>query len=103
LSTVIAVRAVYYLQQGKNGIANGDMGGAFHDLSEGLGFVFSLQFTRQSNNVSPYLSKAEVDGFIDELLDESSNGFWGLSTETLENISTEIADKFDFTLAQAAE
>jgi len=103
LSTVIAVRAVYYLQQGKNGIANGDMGGAFHDLSEGLGFVFSLQFTRQSNTVSPYLSKAEVDGFIDELLDESSNGFWGLSTETLENISTEIADKFDFTLAQAAE
>ena len=103
LSTVIGVRAVYYLQQGKNNISNGDMGGAFHDLSEGFGFVYSLQFTRQPNSNSPYFTKSEVDGFISDLLGDGTNGLWDLNTETLDNISTAIAAKFDFTVAQAAE
>ncbi len=103
ISSIIGIRAVYYLQQGKNGIANGNLGGAFHDLSEGFGFVYSLQFTRQSDADLPYFSKSEVDGFLNDLVDSDSNGFWGLSAETLDNISTAIAAKFDFTVAQAAE
>ncbi|MEL7340807.1 MAG: DUF4856 domain-containing protein, partial [Bacteroidota bacterium] len=48
VSEVIAIRAVYYLIQGKNGLeaATPDFGAAFHDLSEGYGFIYSLQFTR---------------------------------------------------------
>ncbi len=100
VSTVIAVRAVYYLQQGKNGIEGGDMGAAFHDLSEGFGFVYSLQFTRQPNAASPYFSKAEVDKFIDDLYG-ATNGFWDVTPATLDAISEAIAAKFDFTVAQA--
>ena len=99
ISTVIAARAVYYLQQGKNGIINGNMGGAFHDLSEGFGFVYSLQFTRQTNSNAAYFTKAEVDGFTSQLLE--GNGFWEVTPATLDSISETIAAKFNFTVTQA--
>lgn len=98
ISQVIGIRAVYYLQQGKNNLPT-DKGGAFHDLSEGLGFVYSLQFTRKPNSTEPYFTKGEVDGFLSTL--QSGNGFWDLSSETLEEMSTAIAAKFNFTVAQA--
>jgi len=102
ISTVIAVRAVYYLQQGKNGILTGDMGGAFHDLSEGFGFIYSLQFTRQPNSNTSYFTKTEVDGFIADMMGDGANGLWDVTETTLDNISNSIAEKFDFTVAQAA-
>lgn len=101
LSTVIAVRAIYYLQQGKNVLANGDFGGGFHDLSEGVGFIYSLQFTRQPKSDDPYFTKAEVDDFMSQLMDPSTNGFWNISAATLDNMSQVIADRFDFTVEQA--
>ena len=100
---MIAVRAVYYLQQGKNGINNGNMGGAFHDLSEGFGFVYSLQFTRQPNSTSPYFSKSEVDKFITDIMGDGANGLWDITPATLDAISDAIAAKFDFSVAQAAD
>ena len=103
ISTVIAARAVFYLQQGKFALENGDFGGGFHDLSEGFGFIYSLQFSRQPNTNEPYFTKAEVDAWIATLTDPNTNGFWEISPETLDNISEEIARKFDFTVAQAAE
>ncbi len=104
LSEVVAARAVYYLQQGKNNIPiDGGLnyGTAFHDLSEGLGFVYSLMFTRRPNSPNTYFTKAEVDGFIATLVE--GNGFWDVTPETLDSISEMIAAKFDFTVAQAAE
>ncbi|MEM6805415.1 MAG: DUF4856 domain-containing protein [Bacteroidota bacterium] len=101
VSTVIAVRAVYYLQQGKNGIEGNDLGAAFHDLSEGYGFIYSLQFTRQPNSSAPYFTKADVDGFISSLMG-GTNGLWDVTPATLDQISESIAAKFDFTVAQAA-
>jgi hypothetical protein len=98
ISEVIGIRAVYYMQQGKINLPN-DKAGAFHDLSEGIGFIYSLQFTRKPNSTDPYFTKAEVDGFLTTL--QTGNGFWDLSSETLEEISTKIAAKFNFTLAQA--
>ena len=41
ISKVIAIRAIYYLQQGKANLGT-DWASAFHDLSEGFGFVYSL-------------------------------------------------------------
>jgi hypothetical protein len=98
ISEIVGIRAVYYLQQGKNNLAT-DKGGAFHDLSEGFGFIYSLQFTRQPNSSAPYFTKSEVDGFIATLL--AGNGFWDVSNTSLDEISTTIASKFNFTVAQA--
>ena len=99
ISTVIGVRAVYYLQSGKNALAT-NKAGAFHDLSEGFGFVYSLQFTRKPGTNEPYLTKTQVDGFISQLL--SGNGFWDVTPETLDEISEAISAEFNFTTAQAA-
>lgn len=101
ISEVVGVRAVYYLQAGKD-LLSSDKASAFHDLSEGLGFVYSLQFTRQPNSTEPYFTKTEVDGFLSDLLD-TGNGLWETTTEdTLETISTAIAAKFSFTVEEAA-
>lgn len=98
VSKIIGIRAVYYLQQGKGNLES-DKASAFHDLSEGFGFVYSLQFTRKPGTTSPYLSKAQVDDFISQL--EAGNGFWDLTAETLDAMSDAIAAEFDFTVEQA--
>lgn len=98
ISTAIAIRTVFYLQAGKSNLGT-DNAGAFHDLSEGYGFIFSLQFTRKPGTTEPYFTKQEVDRFLDQLMVEG--GFWDLTPETLDTISEAIAAKFDFTVEQA--
>ncbi|RLJ64326.1 uncharacterized protein DUF4856 [Lacinutrix venerupis] len=97
ISQVIGVRAVYYLQQGKTGLGS-DWASAFHDLSEGYGFVYSLQFTRKPGTNEPYFTKAEVDAFTTTLM--SGNGFWDVTAETLDTISNAISAEFSFTTGQ---
>ncbi len=102
LSKVIAIRAVYYLQQGKNALEAStiDYASAFHDLSEGYGFIYSLQFTRRSDSAAPYFTRTEVQGFIDQLM-SGTNGLWDVTPATLQSISETIAAKFSFTVAEA--
>ncbi len=102
ISTVVAVRAVYYLQQGKAGLeANTiDYASVFHDLSEGYGFIYSLQFTRRPNSELPYFTGDEVENMINELMG-GTNGLWDVTTTTLDNLSNEIASEFEFTVAEA--
>jgi hypothetical protein len=97
-SEIIGIRAVYYLQQGKNALSP-NVQDSFHDLSEGFGFVYSLQFTRKPNSNEPYFTKSEVDGFISIL--SAGNGFWDISEDALETMSNTIASKFNFTVLQA--
>lgn len=99
VSKIIGIRAVYYLQQAKSGLEN-DKGAAFHDLSEGYGFINSLQFTRMTDSVSPYFSKEEVDAMLATLME--GDGFWDVTEETLDDLSNQIADRFPFTLEEAA-
>ncbi|WP_028872036.1 DUF4856 domain-containing protein [Psychroserpens burtonensis] len=99
ISKMIAIRAIYYLEQGRIVRSAGDNGGAFHDLSEGFGFIYSLQFTRQADSNAPYFTKTEVDGFITQLME--GNGFWNVADATLEAMSAEIANRFDLSIAQA--
>ncbi len=99
LSEVVGIRAVYYLQQGKNAIEANNYGTAFHDLSEGFGFIYSLQFTRNPDTDAPYLSAEEVAEIINTLT--VGNGLWEVTPETLDTISETIAARFDFTVAQA--
>ena len=102
ISTVIAVRAVYYLQAGKKQIDAEELGSAFHSLSEGFGFIYSLQFTRIPGTDQPYLSQNEVENMLNDLLGDGENGLWDLQPSTLDNLSQQIADQFDFTVEQAA-
>lgn len=99
VSRLIAVRAIYYMQAGKNELAEEKHGTAFHSLSEGFGFIYSLRFTHDPATGAPYLSKEEIDGFKQQLLE--ANGFWDVTSETLDSISQEIAAAFGFNVAGA--
>lgn len=99
ISTIIGVRAVYYLQNGKNALAT-DQAGAFYDLSKGFGFIYSLQFTHKPGTNEPYFTKTQVDGFISQLM--TGNGFWDVTPATLDEISEAISAEFSFTTVQAA-
>lgn len=99
ISKVIAVRAVYYLDAGKKAMSQGDMASAFHALSEAYGFIYSLQFTRQPGTNSPYFSNAEVNIYLDTLM--NGNGFWDVDAQTLDEVAAGIASRFDFTVEQA--
>jgi hypothetical protein len=101
ISDVIGIRAIYYLQTGKSSIESGDFGAAFHDLSEGYGFLISLRFTRDTENGTSIFTKSDVDGFIADLMGDGPNGLWDLTPNTIDTISQEIASRFDFTVEQA--
>lgn len=106
LSEIIGNRSVYYLKQGANKIRNSGVtaindGSAFHDWSEGYGFIFSLQFTYNTATGEPYFTKDEVGVFIALL--EANNGFWSLADDltSVDALAETIASRFDFTVAQA--
>ena len=101
LSTVIAVRAIHYLQAGKEAVQNENDGRAFHQLSEGYGFLYSLRFTHNPETGEPYLSPADLEEYKEQLLE--GDGFWDVTPETLQTISENIAAEFDFTVEAAAE
>lgn len=101
LSKVIGVRAVHYMQGGKTSLSEGNKGHAFHELSEGFGFIYSLRFTNNPATGAPYISKDKIETIKEQLL--SGNGFWDVTPEMLDGISEEIAAGFDFTVKQAAE
>jgi hypothetical protein len=62
-----------------------------------------LRFTRDTQNGSALFSRSEVDGFVSDLMTSGGdNGFWNLTSATLDSISEAIAAKFSFTVAQAA-
>ena len=100
VSEVIGIRSVYYLEAGATALDGGDMGGGFHDLSEGFGFIYSLQFTHNPDTEAPYFSRLEVNDMLEDLLNASGNGFWDVPTNTLRTLSTDIAARFDFTVDQ---
>ncbi len=99
VSKIIGIRAVYYLQAGKSALDASDNGSAFHDLSEGFGFIYSLQFTRKPGTNEPYFTKTQVDAYLAQLM--TGDGFWDVTGATLDTMSNEIAAEFDFTVAQA--
>lgn len=101
ISEVIAIRAVYYLQQGKTKLSatNGNSA-AFHALSEAYGFIYSLRFTRKPEGSTSFFAKAEVDAMLGKLMG-GTNGLWSVTGTALDEISADIAEKFSFTVEQA--
>ncbi|MCD8409993.1 DUF4856 domain-containing protein [Tenacibaculum finnmarkense] len=102
LSLVCAIRAAHYLDAGIANVNSTDdpqaQAGAFHELSEGLGFVYSLQFTNNGSD-KPYFSKTEVAEMVTKL---KANG--GLYQDNigavLKELSEKVAKRFSFTIAE---
>ena len=106
ISQAIAIQVIHYLQRGKNdlSVTTPDMASVFHDLSKGYGFIYSLQFTRKPGTNESYFTRTETRAFLDKLMsadDISANGLWNVTTTVLDEISNDIATKFDFTVEQA--
>jgi len=107
LSQVMAVRTVFYLQQGRIKLESaragtgGEFGDAFHDISEGMGFLLGLRYTQNPNTNQPYYTPTEVQGFFDALLVNGDNGLWDVTSETINTISDAIAAPFEFTRQMA--
>ncbi len=87
VSRVIAHKASDYLFEGAAKMSEGDWAGCLHSLSEGYGFILSLQFTYNDNGV-PYFSNSEVNDMLDQLME--GNGFWDRSTTELEEMGNQI-------------
>ena len=87
LSKLIAQKAVDYINGYISKIANGNTADAFHALSEGYGFVMSLQFTNDGTD-TPYFSNSEVNAFL-----ASMDNFWTVENSTLESIRDQISSK----------
>ena len=88
LSKVIGYKAVDYLNGYMSKMAAGNTADAFHALSEGYGFVMSLQFTNNGSNV-PYFTKAEADAMLAKLDD-----FWTVQDSDLTIMVSDIKSKF---------
>lgn len=103
LALVPAVRAVFYLQEGKGKLTTDKGAKAFHALSEAYGFIISLRYTNKPGTNSPYFTKAEVDTML-ATMTSGTNGLWDIDTlgAKLDNLSLQIATKFSFTVTQAA-
>lgn len=85
LDKIVAIRAAYYLEAGAEIISNGgERADALHDLSEGYGFVLSLQFTN-------YFTNSEVEAFLNQLV--AGNGFWDVEASTLTTMASAIKTK----------
>lgn len=102
LSEIFGIRSVFYLQAAKVALANGEMGTVFHDLSEAYGFIYSLRFTRKAGSQEPYFDRAEVDQILANLVGSGANGLWDITPATLDQLSEQIADRFPFTVEEAA-
>jgi len=89
IAKVIAIRAIYYLKAGKSKLST--RADAFHDLSEGYGFIHSLRFISLDGK-TPIFTGANVDSYLNELM--ANNGFWTVTTGKLDEIMKAIADKF---------
>ena len=103
LAIVPAVRAVYYLIEGKAKLVTDSGAKAFHALSEAYGFIMALRYTNNPSTDMPYMTKSEVDVLLAELT-AGTNGLWDVDylNANLDGWADEIATRFGFTVAQAA-
>ena len=85
LSKVVAIRAAYYLE---DAALQTDLSSAyFHSLSEGYGFIMSLQFTVDADG-NPYYTHDQVNNMLDQL--NADNGFWDRTDVELNQMADDI-------------
>ena len=91
LSMVIGRKAADYLRSYVSKRNDGKWADAHHALSEGWGFILSLQFTKNAATGAPYYSNAEVNQLLTDI-----DNFWTVSTTDLESMASAIESKFGF-------
>ena len=91
LSHVIGRKAADYLNSGADKIDAGKWADAHHALSEGWGFILSLQFTKNADTGSPYYSNSEVNSMLTQIDD-----FWTVAPADLRSMAASIESKFGF-------
>ena len=91
LSHIIGRKAADYLNSGADKIDAGTWADAHHALSEGWGFILSLQFTKDPNTGSPYYSNSEVNSMLSQIDD-----FWTVAPADLRSMASSIESKFGF-------
>ena len=85
LSNVIMSKAESYLRDAAAYTDQSD--DYFHALSEGYGFILSLQFTSDADGM-PYFTHAEVNSWLEAL--EAGNGFWDRTDAELIQMADDI-------------
>ncbi len=101
VTTVVAFRGVHYLAGYGEKIRENFDGENVHELSEGLGFAYSLRFAYNEYAYKYYLTPEEARKFAEvnlweEAKDKSGNSF-------LDKESERIAKMFGFTVAEAKQ
>ena len=91
ISHIIGRKAADYLKSGASKIKDGKWADAHHALSEGWGFILSLQFTKNPATGEPYYSNTEVNQMLNDI-----DNFWAVSTTDLESMASSIESKFGF-------
>ena len=91
ISHIIGRKAADYLKSGASKIKDGKWADAHHALSEGWGFILSLQFTKNPATGEPYYSNTEVNQMLSDI-----DNFWAVSTTELESMASNIESKFGF-------
>ena len=86
LSLVVASKAISYLEE--SALIAVDLSPSyFHALSEGYGFILSLQFTNDGNG-NAYFTHSEVNTMLSTL--DAGNGFWDRTAIELQDIADQI-------------
>ena len=85
LSAVVMTKAESYLRSAADAID--ESAAYFHALSEGYGFILSLQFTADANG-NPYFTHSEVNEMLEAL--EAGNGFWDRTDAELIQMADDI-------------
>jgi hypothetical protein len=93
ISKILGVKASDYLRGGASELGNTtpDMAEVIHDLSEGFGFVLSLQFAIDGSG-NYLFTKEEVDAMLANL--EAGNGLWDIDAATLNSMADDIDARF---------
>ena len=91
LSQIIGRKAADYLNSGAGKIEDGKWADAHHALSEGWGFILSLQFTKNPATGEPFYTNAEVNDMLSQIDD-----FWTVTPAALESMASSIETKFGF-------
>ena len=91
LSHIIGRKAADYLRSGAGKINDGKWADAHHALSEGWGFILSLQFTKNPTSGAPYYSNSEVNDMLTQI-----DNFWTVTPANLESMAAGIESKFGF-------
>lgn len=104
LEKVILIRAVYYLKQGEANLRATPIqrGTAFHDLSEGYGFIYGIRFLQSRNTDAIVDFHERSEAYLARLRNAEGNGWWDINPDVLADLAQEISDLGGLNLEAAA-